>query len=47
MSKANEWDLLKRLCPNQGWPRHRPDTLANTRKNPAFAELSTQRIAKA
>jgi len=29
-----------RLCPNQGWPRHRPDKLANTRRNPAFAQLS-------
>ena len=29
-----------RLCPNQGWPRHRPDKLANTRQNPAFTQLS-------
>jgi hypothetical protein len=36
-----------RLCPNQGWPRHRPDTLANTRKNPAFGQPSTQWVAVA
>ena len=39
MSKANEWDLLKRLCPNQGWPRHRPDKLANTRQNLASVQF--------
>jgi len=34
-----------RLCPNQGWPKHRPDKLANTRQNPAFAQLSIQWVA--
>src|SRR5262249_40760053 len=29
-----------RLCPNQDWPRHRPDKLANTQQNPAFAQLN-------
>jgi hypothetical protein len=29
------------LCPNQGWPKHRPNKLANTHQNPAFAQLST------
>ena len=29
-----------RLCPNQGWPRHRPDKLANTQQNPAFTQLN-------
>src|SRR6266446_1101100 len=28
------------LCPNQGWPKHRPNKLANTHQNPAFAQLS-------
>jgi hypothetical protein len=35
------------LCPNQGWSRHRPNKLANTRQNPAFAQLSIQWIAAA
>src|SRR6516165_11013304 len=29
-----------RLCPSQGWPRYRPDKLANTQQHPAFVELS-------
>jgi hypothetical protein len=33
------------LCPNQGWSRHRPNKLANTRQNPAFAQLSRQWVA--
>ena len=36
-----------RLCPNQGWPRHRPDKLANTQQNPAFAQLSIDRCTQA
>src|SRR5262249_18259446 len=36
-----------RLCPNQGWPRHRPDKLANTQQNPAFAKLSMDRCTQA
>jgi hypothetical protein len=35
------------LCPNQGWSRHRPNKLANTRQNPAFAQLSIRWIAAA
>jgi hypothetical protein len=35
------------LCPNQGWPRHRPDKLANTQQNPAFAQLSIDRGTQA
>src|SRR5215475_1700055 len=27
------------LCPNQDWPRHRPDKLANTRQNLALLSL--------
>src|SRR5262249_9526215 len=27
------------LCPNQDWPRHRPDKLANTRQNLAWLSL--------
>jgi hypothetical protein len=33
-----------RLCPNQGWPRHRPDKLANTQQNPAFIQLTIHRV---
>ena len=33
------------LCPNQDWSRHRPNKLANTRQNPAFAQLSRQWVA--
>src|SRR5262249_23141153 len=29
-----------RLCPNQGWPRHRLDKPANTQQNPASEPLS-------
>src|SRR5262252_8572174 len=36
-----------RLCPNQGWPRHRPDKLANTQQNPTFAQLSIDRCTQA
>src|SRR6516164_10991148 len=36
-----------RLCPNQGWPRHRPDKLANIQQNPAFAQLSIDRCTQA
>src|SRR5262245_32544317 len=36
-----------RLCPSQGWPRHRPDKLANTQQNPAFAKLSMDRCTQA
>src|SRR5262249_33205512 len=36
-----------RLCPNQGWPRHMPDKLANTQQNPAFAQLSIDRCTQA
>jgi hypothetical protein len=36
-----------RLCPNQGWPRHRPDKLANIRQNPAFAHLSIHPVDQA
>jgi hypothetical protein len=36
-----------RLCPNQGWPRRRPDTLANTQQNPAFAQLIIDRCTQA
>ena len=32
-----------RSCPNQGWPRHRPDKLVNTQQNPAFTQLSMDR----
>jgi hypothetical protein len=35
------------LCPNQGWPKHRPNKLANTRQNPAFTQLSIQWSAAA
>src|SRR6516165_3560469 len=35
-----------RLCPNQDWPRHRPDKLANTQQNPAFAQLNIDRSPK-
>src|SRR5215472_10217773 len=36
-----------RLCPNQGWPKHRLDKLANTQQNPAFAQLSIDRCTQA
>src|SRR5690349_7090243 len=36
-----------RLCPNQGWPRHRPDKLANTQQNPAFTQLNIHRTTQA
>ena len=29
-----------RLCPSQGWPKHRPDKLVNTQQNPAFTQLN-------
>lgn len=32
--QATQAQIL-RLCPNQGWPRHRLDKLANTLQNPA------------
>src|SRR5229473_756015 len=33
------------LCPNQGWPKHRPNKLANTHQNRAFAQLSIRGAA--
>jgi len=35
------------LYANQGWPRHKPDKLANIRQSPAFAQLSIQCFAAA
>src|SRR5262245_29107358 len=31
------------LCPNQDWPRHRPDKLANTRRNLALLLQKAER----
>ena len=36
LHKGKPWAL----CTNQGWPRHRPDKLANTRQNPALLSLA-------